>query len=95
MLGERNIIIIVILFVLICCLIYYFYCKSLNKGSCRVITPQCIFGALKNNSSSSCKCFIVKMPVNIGIETPIIKELYLKKDLKNILVKIREIFQKI
>jgi hypothetical protein len=70
MLSNQNIAIVsaVILIVLI---IYFYFFKREKKTTCKIITPQCLLGALTSNS----RVLVVnvlsdKMPVFIGIERP-------------------------
>ena len=69
MLSKKNISILVCVLLIVILLSYYFVFKK--KHTCKIITPQCLFGALLNNS----RILLVnvlsdKIPVFIGVEKP-------------------------
>lgn len=72
MLSKRNILILVCVSVILAILlVYYFVYKKQKKSTCKIITPQCLLGALSTNS----RVLVVnvlsdKMPVFIGVENP-------------------------
>jgi hypothetical protein len=71
MLGKKNIVILACILVIVLLLVYYFVFRKQKKSTCKIITPQCLLGALTNNS----RVLVVnvlsdKMPVFIGIENP-------------------------
>jgi hypothetical protein len=70
MLSKRNIILVCVSIIIVVLIVYYLY-KKQKKSTCKIITPQCLLGALSTNS----RVLVVnvlsdKMPVFIGIENP-------------------------